>query len=394
MKIALIQEEPTKKVGGGAVLFLLMTKELTKRGHSVCLISNPIVESLLPLYPEGLEIHQVIKSDPRPASQSSVIKRLVVILKSRVRMNKVIESFHPDIVCCGGEYPGILGLTIKHRFRIPVILFKFHNVFEAWHNLATFPKGHLLNFLEKLSLRLPFDAFISNAYNYKVFNSLRFKSRRARFNIITPGVDSDLFTYKGNRNDFRKKLGLEDKKILLYAGALDRNKKVDRLIEAIKMLAVKYPDCHLLVVGTGTEEERLIQLAKIYGLENFITFTGQKPYSEIADYIIASDVIVVPSLSELFGSRTMYDAWALKRPVVATAVGDVPDIAKDYETALLIPPEDTQAIVEKVEQIFSNAGLREKLVENAYQEVKKYSSEKLAEMFLEVCEQVVKNRGS
>jgi len=345
------------------------------------------------MYPKEVEIREVIESEGEPVHFSAILGRLVQILKSRRAVYKAVKDFSPDVICFGGEYPGILALLIKFRYQIPVIFFKFQSTFEIWHELAPFPKGYIISFLEKTFLRLPFDAVMGSEYVCRVFKDMKLKltSEKRAFRAV-PGVDSDLFSYGNGRKSLREKLGLENKKAILYVGALTKVKGVEYLIEAMKILDKKI-NCHLLIVGAGEEKENLERLVKDHGLESSVTFVGEKPYLEIPDYVVASDVVVAPSLSELFGTRVMYDAWALKRAVIATRVGDVPKIASDNKTALLIPPKNSEVIAEKIQKILFDQKLGKKIVENAYEEARKYSSEKLAEIFIGASEEVIRARG-
>ena len=346
------------------------------------------------MFPKEVEIREVIESEGEPVHLSSISGRLIKILKSRQAVYKAVEDFSPDVICFGGEYPGILALLIKFKYKIPVIFFKFQSTFETWYELAPFPKGYIISFLEKTFLRLPFDAVMGSEYVCRVFNGMKLKltSEKIAFKAV-PGVDSDLFSYGNGRKSIRGRLGLGNKRYILYVGALTKVKGVEYLIEAMKIIDKKN-NCHLLIVGAGEEKENLERLVKHYGLKNSVTFVGERPYSEIPDYVVASDVVVAPSLSELFGTRVMYDAWALKRPVIATAVGDVPKIASDNKTALLIPPKNSEAIAEKIQKIILDQKLLEKIVGNAYKEAKKYSSERLAEIFIGASEKVIRARSN
>jgi len=391
VRICFIQEEKSSSITGGAIITWILIKELVKRGHKSCLISTPIVSSLVPLYPSGVNIYQVIESTVEAAATGSVLKRLYQVFKSRYKIYNIVSDFNPDVVCVWNEFTGILSLWIRYKTKVPVLFFKMQSIFDTWHLLAPFPRGAILKFLETNFLRMPFDAFMGNRKAYEIFNRFNIKLSKAFFRIALPGIDIDLFQYRSNNFPLRKSLGLEEKKVILCVGALTKAKGIEYAVSAMISL-IREGDYHLLLVGTGEGEIELKRMVTDKNLEDYVTFFGQRPYHEIPEYIISSDVVLAPSLTELFGTRLMYDAWALKRPVIATAVGDVPEIARNYETALLIPPENSDAIVQKVKELFSDSELRNRLVENGYQEAQKYTSDKLADIFLEVCENIITRR--
>lgn len=396
MKICFIYEDTPGKFGGALVLFGRITKELIRRGHKVCLISNPIPEDIIATYFEQAEVYQARISSGKGVTSSSTIlgtaiKRAIEVIKSRHEVYRIVESFRPDIVCVPTEYPAILAMLIKRKYKIPAVYYKAHNHINQWHYFAPFPQRLVFNFIEKSTLRLPFDAYIGNSATSHIFQKIRFKLNRAQFTVTTPVIESHLFQYSKDILPLRKSLGLENKKVILYVGSLQKVKGIEYAIDAMKFLA-KETYYQLLIVGGGDEEYNLKQRVKDYRLGGCITFTGHRPASEIPDYVLASGVVLVPSLSETFGSHVMHYAWALRRPVIVTAVGDVPRMAKDRQTALFIPPKSAEAIVEKVNEIFSNPLLRANLVENAYHEAKKYSVEQAADTFERAFEGIIKGR--
>lgn len=391
MRICFIQEEKSLVITGGAVTIWILIKELVKGGHEVCLISTPIASSLIPLYPSGVNICQVIESDVEPAATGSVLKRLYQVFRSRHKVFNIILDFEPNVICAWTEFTGILSLWIKYKTKVPVLFFKMQSTFETWHLLAPFPRGGILKFLEINFLRMPFDAFMGNRKAYEVFKKFNIKLNKAFFRVAVPGIDADQFQYDSSNFSRRKSLGLEGKKVILCVGALTKVKGIEYAVSAMISL-IREGDYHLLLIGTGEEEIKLKRTVIDNNLENHVTFLGQKPYNEIPEYIIASDVVLAPSLTELFGTRLMYDAWAFKKPVVVTAVGDVSEIARDYQTALFISPGNPDAIAEKITELFSDPELRNRLVENGYQEAQKYTSDILADTFLEVCENIITRR--
>jgi len=391
VRICFIQEEKSSSITGGAIITWILIKELVKRGHKSCLISTPIVSSLVPLYPSGVNIYQVIESTVEAAATGSVLKRLYQVFKSRYKIYNIVSDFNPDVVCVWNEFTGILSLWIRYKTKVPVLFFKMQSIFDTWHLLAPFPRGAILKFLETNFLRMPFDAFMGNRKAYEIFNRFNIKLSKAFFRVAVPGIDADQFQYDSSNFSRRKSLGLEGKKVILCVGALTKVKGIEYAVSAMISL-IREGDYHLLLIGTGEEEIKLKRTVIDNNLENHVTFLGQKPYNEIPEYIIASDVVLAPSLTELFGTRLMYDAWAFKKPVVVTAVGDVSEIARDYQTALFISPGNPDAIAEKITELFSDPELRNRLVENGYQEAQKYTSDILADTFLEVCENIITRR--
>jgi glycosyltransferase involved in cell wall biosynthesis len=99
--------------------------------------------------------------------------------------------------------------------------------------------------------------------------------------------------------------------------------------------------CQLLIVGEGPARSQLHDLGQRLGILSRVVFTGMR--RDIADLLPLLDVFVMPSLSEGFGIAIV-EAMAAGRPVVASAVGGIPEIVQHEETGLLVPPGDPVAL--------------------------------------------------
>jgi len=77
-------------------------------------------------------------------------------------------------------------------------------------------------------------------------------------------------------------------------------------------------------------------------------------------------------------------------PVVATRVGGIPEIVKDGENGLLVPPKDPDALADAIIYLLENEDVRKKMRKNAGEEVENYSRERIAEMTEEVYKSLVK----
>lgn len=130
----------------------------------------------------------------------------------------------------------------------------------------------------------------------------------------------------------------------LYVGRLSEEKGVLELAEAAR-------DLPLVVVGDGPLRERLPPSASVVG---FV------PPSEVGWYLERAAVVVCPSRREGYGIVAR-QALAYGRPVVASDVGGLPDVVRDGETGLLVPPRDPPALRAALEGLLGDAELCERL---------------------------------
>jgi len=166
-----------------------------------------------------------------------------------------------------------------------------------------------------------------------------------------------------------------DKFLILHAGALvDRHKGQSLLIESARTLEKRRPRAHFLLLGRGEDEAALKERAR--GLSN-LTFGGF--VENIADYLAAADLFAFPSRHEGLGS-VLLDAMRLGLPIVAARVGGIPDILGD-DNALLIPPNDPQALTEALTRLIDDNALRRQLAESAKSRAGRYSPDAMADAY-------------
>lgn len=142
-------------------------------------------------------------------------------------------------------------------------------------------------------------------------------------------------------------------KVLLYVGALSIHKGVTYLVRALQEVLRAHPEVVCLIVGSGNREMELRTEVEILGLAERVRFCGQAPYWEIPAHMAAADVFVLPSLDEGM-PRVVLEAMSMELPIVASAVGGVPELVTNAQTGLLVPPGDYLELARALEQVFDD----------------------------------------
>jgi glycosyltransferase involved in cell wall biosynthesis len=124
-------------------------------------------------------------------------------------------------------------------------------------------------------------------------------------------------------------------------GRLELEKGHPTLLEAWPLVLAQVPKAYLVIVGEGSRLDALHQIAREQGIERHVIFTGRR--DDIPAVTAAFDIAVLPSYREAQG-LTILEAMALSRPVVASAVGGIPEMIEDGVTGLLVPPHDPPAL--------------------------------------------------
>ena len=172
-----------------------------------------------------------------------------------------------------------------------------------------------------------------------------------------------------DRPALREELGLAGN-VLVFAGRLGPQKDVGTLLEAL----VHVPAATLAVAGDGPERAPLERRADELGLDGRVRFLGSVPRETVLRLFGAADASVLPSAWENF-PHTVVEALAVGCPVIATAVGGVPEVVVDGENGLLVPAGDAHALAAAITRFFSDDGLRERLAAAAARSVAAYSEE-------------------
>jgi len=193
---------------------------------------------------------------------------------------------------------------------------------------------------------------------------------RGRFEVLIHGIDLTPPAVGASREETRRALGLrEDDVVSLTVANLRKNKDYPNLLAAAELAWRANPRVAFLAVGQGPLEEELKGLHATTGLGERFRFLGYR--RDIGDLMAAADFFTLGSAHEGLPVAIM-EAFATGLPVVATAVGGVPDQVHDGVEGLIVPPGDPTALADALTRIAGDAELRSHLAANARRRAKVY----------------------
>lgn len=223
------------------------------------------------------------------------------------------------------------------------------------------------------------DVIISPSSHY--IDESRFLGKyRDKIVKIPNGINIDNFDIPYKKEECRSKLGFPiDRKIILFVGTLISHKGPDILLKAMPEVLKDISDAELVFVGDGKMIEDLKRLCKRLNVEKYVKFKGFiGDTTKKALYYKSSDVLALPSTEpELFGLVNL-EAMACGVPIVASRIGGIPDVVKDYKNGFLVPPRDSKALADAIIHLLENEDVRRRFGKNGIKEVKNFSSEKIA----------------
>jgi teichuronic acid biosynthesis glycosyltransferase TuaC len=179
--------------------------------------------------------------------------------------------------------------------------------------------------------------------------------------VIWNGADERFF-FPQSRDGARRELGLPlDRLVFVYAGALEREKGLYDLIEALTALRERNP--LVLFVGTGPELHGVRKAAASAGLD--LRLPGRLLHTDVARMYAAADVVTLPSHIEGL-PNVICEAMLCRRAIVSTTAGGVPEIVTDGRSGLLTPIGDPAALGAALLRLADDPGLRARLADEAH----------------------------
>ena len=184
--------------------------------------------------------------------------------------------------------------------------------------------------------------------------------REDRVVSIPTGVDLTAFSPREADLALKETLGIPLDHLVVGTVAFLRDYKgVGDLLSAAKIVLGCRDNVHFVVVGDGPEKSSLQDIAQRFDVDKHVLFLGFR--EDVQDLLALFDVVVLSSIAAEGVPQVLSQALAMKRAVVATNVGSVPEIIRHGETGLLVPPARPKDLADKIEQLLDHVALREKL---------------------------------
>jgi glycosyltransferase involved in cell wall biosynthesis len=340
IKVAMIIQDYLPRLGGAEKQLAALAPLLKERGVKIDILTRR--------YP-GLARFEFI--DGVPVYRLPVFKiKALASLTFTLTAVPVIRRLHPDIIHAHGLLsPTTTAVLAKRLFGIPVVSKSLRGgILGDLERLRKNPFGHRrFNMLQK---HVDMFITISNEIKDELVNN-GISPERCTF--IPNGVKLDRFqpVSKSDKSLLRKQLELPEGPLVIFAGRLEMEKRVDQLIQIWLEVQKRYTDAHLLILGAGTQAEKLKRMAG-----EGILFGGL--VDDTTPYLQTADLFVLPSISEGL-SNALLEALATGLPVVATATGGTTDIVRHKVSGWLIQNYNPKNLLEGILAFLDNQSLRE-----------------------------------
>jgi glycosyltransferase involved in cell wall biosynthesis len=279
------------------------------------------------------------------------------------RTARQIAAFEPDVVLAEWWVPYfapslITGLALARRWWPMRVVLECHNVLPHDH------RGALTRWITRRVLAMADAYIVHGTADRHSLEALRPGSAVAAHVVPLPAL---AFPPAPSRQAARARLGLApDARVVLFFGFVRPYKGLAQLLEALPALVAEVPRAQLVVAGEFWEPARQFeQRAAELGVGDALRLDDRYlPDDAVADYFAAADVVALPYV-EASQSAVLPLAMHYGIPVVASAVGGLPDVVREGANGLLVPPGDPPALARALSRFFNTPGLAERLAVGA-----------------------------
>ncbi len=341
----------------------IYTKELSqklKNEHNISVIAYSNMAEDIP----GARIITVSKMLPIPLR---ILKYSITLLKTARQADLIYVQ---NAVAAG--LPAIIAQSL---LKIPVILNFAED--ESWKNARrlNLTDNDLPDFLKKPrgNLKIRLISFIQ-----------KFVLKRAKIITVPSQKFAEIITdsYHLPKNRIFVNYSPPKKEIIIPFSSqfkkhqivtiapLNRWSGLTEIIQSINLLAKKFDNLHLVIIGEGPEENNLKELVNKLKLDDKIIFLGYASLAEAWHICKSSDVYLLNSSSEYYPDL-IQKGFAAGIPVVAPDKACFNEIIKDKDSGLLFKPDDQNSIVEAISFLLTHQDFRKKIIQKAQESLVK-----------------------
>jgi sugar transferase (PEP-CTERM/EpsH1 system associated) len=263
------------------------------------------------------------------------------------RLYRVLRDLRPHIVQTHNWGTLLEGVVAAKLAGVPIVVHAEHGTIQGgWGRLV----------IQRCLWRAVHTVLcVSQAHRQRLVETVRFPYDR--LTLILNGVDVKAFTPRpADKDTIRAEMGLEVDP--LYIGTVGNLRPVKNqvlLLQAAQPVCARYPNVRVVIIGEGPLRGQLVRTAEDLGIQKQVCLLGAR--ADIPELLNALDIFVLPSLSEGLPMAVL-EAMACGLPVVATAVGGIPEVVVHGHTGLLVSAQDTPQLTAALATLVQQPGLR------------------------------------
>lgn len=380
MKIAIFTDTFLPQTNGVVSVVKTHAGELKKRGHDVIIFTaqpkrNQKKKVLEEFGKEKIKVHFV------PSFELPTYKEYRVATPTWIKSFVIIKKFNPDIIHSHTNF-GVGWEAINCAKLLGVPLVGHHHTFltDYLHHLK----------LDKEFMKKVAHYYIASYFNrcdliispsYSLEKELLENKVTKPIKVLANSIDVKGLKVNKEKSALKKQLGMEGKKIILYFGRVSKEKSIDVLLNAFKIVAKKDDGARLFIVGDGPALKPLKAQAKKLKIQDKVIFTGLLKGKELFETVAAADIFASASTSEN-QPMTFLEAMALGLPMVCADAKGAPELCCDKQNGLIFKPKDHKNMAECLVSLLENDIARDRMGAMSALHAEEYSNEKIIEKLI------------
>ncbi len=386
MKIAFYTDTFLPAVDGVVTSILNAKKELEKKGHTVYVFAsgNGGTKQAAERH-RNVFVARGIKLKKYPQYSIAFFPSF-----DSLRLSRGIDVVHAHTPFT----MGMSALIFARINRVPIVA-SFHTLFTNRSVIKeyTVQNKRLQKFILKRSWS--YARFFYNRCNAVIAPSNAIKEMLVRRGIknvfvVPNGIDLEKFDYKkvSGARIRRKLLGGKNKnsKLVLYLGRISKEKNIEIMLEAARILKSKREDVRFAIGGTGPAEDYYRKMAIELGISDIVKFLGFVKEEELAEHYAACDLLCIPSTFETQGIVAL-EAMAMNKPVVAANYLALKEIVINGKNGEKFVPGKPKSCARKIERVINREGRYNTMRQTA----ERYSDEEVAAKLLNIYKDISSN---
>jgi len=380
-KVKILHIHTLPVISGSGIHALITMQELKNKGYDVEFACAP----------GGALVDEVIKSNItfRPIRHFVQEINIFSDVMALSELVLLMRGQRYDIVHTHNSKAGFIGRLAAKISGVPIIIHTIHGF--AFHEYERPPRRILFVFLERVAARFA-DKLITVSTPLKDWGLKLKIGEEKQYAVIPDGIEMERFEVKTDSQKQRQELGIgPDDLVVGMVAKLWEGKGHCTLIDAAPQIIQEVPNVKFIFVGDGYLRQDLEKLALAKGMNDYIIFAGFR--NDIPEITGIFDIAILASFFEGLG-RVLLEAMVLRKPVVATNVGGIPEVVQDGLNGFLVPPGDSQALAKAIIRLLKDKELRQKMGEEARKKIdERFSAEKMVDEIEKVYNELLKKKG-
>lgn len=375
MRIGIFTETYLPDINGVVTSVVSLKKALEMHGHEVYVVTNHD-NVLKTTFDEEERILRL------PGLKLEFLYGYKISSPIQVQATRAIKDWGLDVIHIQQEFGiGIYGRYLASTWEIP-LLNTYHTTYEDYTHYVNFFDLEVVDSLSKKVVEVLSKSFTKKS-NIVITPSQKTKDMllgygiEKQIEVIPTGLDLERFdvskTDDATKLAIKQKHGIgEDQTLFTYVGRIAKEKSVDVLIDAFKIVKDKQLDAKLLIVGGGPDLDDLKKQAKKLDVLDYVFFEGLVPSTDVPMYYHTADAFISASTTETQG-LTYIEALASGLGIFAVRDEVLEGIVIDNKTGYYF--DDYVDLAAKVEQFTNDKQAKMNIFNNALEVSKEYSLE-------------------